>query len=369
MVRFARWPLSTGSIPRGPGNGHAVGGARLEPFRMTQKLCFIGNSHLAALKRGWDGMAADYPDVDITMFIGLGHRYEHAYLEGHFIKTQFGELLDTFVRHSGGRDSIDLTAYDRFVVVGLGFDIVLLTRIYDRYRTVMNNGPAKKEVPFVSLDVLAQMVIADLREHSLALRLASMVKTVVSDPVHLCWVPLKRKAALRISTKKKLAIAKGLAAIRRNGDEDLVRVVMERIRVLLRPEGILLIEQPEETVADRIFTREELSQAAHIGPDDPHIRERLDDIGHMNPFFGRIMMNRIMETVAPGARVATAAAIDSAAEIEAARAQMEVQSEKRRQAPRSKQASATPRRRPWHRPLVKWGKRILGAGRKKKGES
>ncbi|MCF4167277.1 hypothetical protein L2U69_16635 [Zavarzinia compransoris] len=263
---------------------------------MTQRYCFLGNSHIAALKFGWDQIAATHPDVDITMFAAGGRNFENVVVKDKVIEATTEELRALLLNRSNGLDKIVLTDYDKYVIVGLGFDVVLMSRLYGNYHTILHSQPRPEEIQFVSIDVMAQMLLADLRE-SLSFQLARLIRDEMDQTIYVCWVPLKRKAMLHLDKGNNSAIVDAFTAIVENGDEKLVRALMTRIAALLRPEGIVLIEQPEETVEGEIFTFEELSKAGTTPADTPNPRALLD-IGHMNRRFGSMMVKQIISATA-----------------------------------------------------------------------
>lgn len=260
---------------------------------MTKRYCFLGNSHIAAVKQGWDDTADRYPGIEATMFAAGGKNFADIKIENGVIEPQTDELRDRLKNRSDGQERIVLADYDRFVVIGLGFDSVLISRIYKAYHTILHRKERPGQVPFVSVDVLAQMLLADLKD-SLSYRLATAVRAHTGQRIHVCWVPLKRRAMLSI--EKSAVAAEAFAEINARGESELLQRVMERVGVFLAREGLDLITQPEETIDGGIFTIEEYSKAASLPKHTPN-QNALLDIGHMNRRYGALMVGKVIDTL------------------------------------------------------------------------
>jgi hypothetical protein len=83
------------------------------------RICVIGNSHVNALKQGWEDIAATCPDHRLTFFASLGDRIGKLELVEGCLVPQDPALLKNIVFTSGGLDRIVLADYDVYLVYGL----------------------------------------------------------------------------------------------------------------------------------------------------------------------------------------------------------------------------------------------------------
>jgi len=85
------------------------------------RLCLMGNSHLAALKLGWDRLRDAHPDVAVTFFGSRGAGVcKGMRLEGGALVPSAQDLVN-FRWTSGGLKEIRLEDFDCFALVALGF--------------------------------------------------------------------------------------------------------------------------------------------------------------------------------------------------------------------------------------------------------
>lgn len=90
---------------------------------MTLRLALVGNSHLAALRQGWDDLGAEFPGCQVDFFGAPGHVWRRMRLEAGKVLSLPDDagiapaLRDSLLRGFGA-PSIDLGSYDAVVRVG-----------------------------------------------------------------------------------------------------------------------------------------------------------------------------------------------------------------------------------------------------------
>lgn len=106
------------------------------------KICIIGNSHIAALKLGWDHVSKDYHGVDIRFYGSGGQSLKNIRLEERLIVPISKEVESNFQITSGFNSTINIDEYDRVVIVGSGLALHWIVDVYAECRAehhVRNN--------------------------------------------------------------------------------------------------------------------------------------------------------------------------------------------------------------------------------------
>ena len=88
-----------------------------------KRVCVLGNSHLAAVKLGWNQRAAAHPDLHCDFFGAPKNGMAEVAFEDGLIVPQNEAVRAAFAMTSGGRESVQLRDYDCVVAVGLGFSM------------------------------------------------------------------------------------------------------------------------------------------------------------------------------------------------------------------------------------------------------
>lgn len=81
------------------------------------KVCVFGNSHIAAMHLGWKQIAPSYPQTEVVFFgAPNGDMSGVDYSDATLVPTE--ERVAENFRHSGGSEQISLADYDAIVIVG-----------------------------------------------------------------------------------------------------------------------------------------------------------------------------------------------------------------------------------------------------------
>lgn len=107
------------------------------------KICLIGDSHLGALKCGMEMNSFGEPNFELTFFSIHNRNFPALRLQGRRLEGDSDELRQELAMFSGGRDSIEIDAYDEFVIVGHGLFIGYLVDIYRDHNCDCMPGPAR----------------------------------------------------------------------------------------------------------------------------------------------------------------------------------------------------------------------------------
>ena len=83
------------------------------------KICVIGDSHVGALKQGWEKVKHDFPEFSLTFFASRGKLLTHLKVEQGKLQTDRPHIRKHLKQTSGGLDHVDPESFDVFLVYGL----------------------------------------------------------------------------------------------------------------------------------------------------------------------------------------------------------------------------------------------------------
>jgi hypothetical protein len=101
---------------------------------MTVRGCVLGNSHIAALRIGWDQIGGDFPDVKLDFYGSPRERLRHTTVENGKLVATAENVADDLAK-TGGSDKIDLSLYDFFCIVGCGANSRIVLRMQAHHVT------------------------------------------------------------------------------------------------------------------------------------------------------------------------------------------------------------------------------------------
>jgi hypothetical protein len=161
---------------------------------MALSLCFLGNSHIAAIKQAWTNCApAVAPGVSVTFFSAGTHLLQHLRLKDGVWLAGSEPLREKLAYTSDGLDRIALKTYDAFVVFGSGFGLDI-PKICAGYDLAGDRGRPVEGAP-LSRAAFAAMIEAHL-EGSLAITMIDTIKSVSGKPVLRCAAPFLSERVL-----------------------------------------------------------------------------------------------------------------------------------------------------------------------------
>lgn len=109
------------------------------------RICVIGNSHIAALKLGWDALQASgqAPDLRPTFFGAPSDGVRHVRVENGVLSPKRKDIAEHF-RTMGGTDRIRLDDFDAFFLIGLNVSVKRILRFYKTHVWAGLKGTAGK---------------------------------------------------------------------------------------------------------------------------------------------------------------------------------------------------------------------------------
>jgi hypothetical protein len=239
-------------------------------------VCAIGDSHLAALKLGWESIKSDHPGIRLVFFGAPGMNLKDlAVSDGSLVPTT-ERLRRLLKRTSDGLDVI-APSHDRFLVCGMKFAVFMVQRLYEKYRSEAE--PRDNRRP-LSDECLLRAAQGFLRG-SLSIEVVEKLRQVSRSPIGVIPVPFR-------------ADESGLGQASWNRDRNLVaRTFAEAARKLGDELDFQPFFPPASMLSGPIQTKAEYSdnsvrlQRGNKAHDE-------EDILHMNPRYGAEMLGMIL---------------------------------------------------------------------------
>ena len=256
------------------------------------RVCVIGNSHIAALKLGWDAAVAADPaawaDMRPVFFGAPSDGMRHVKLEDGCIIPKRKDIAEHFQRMSGGQDHIRLADYDGFFLVGLNVSVKRILRFYKTHAWVGLGTDAEK------VRVHPKFMEEFLTERYGSTRLvelAAMIKSTSAAPVvamaephWASWIRHGQEGTADYGWDK--AIAAGDAI-------QIGAAFQQTVTAALAPYAVL-VPQPPETIEDGIMT------AAAYNKDASRLISGEGggtDAAHMNAAFGQAIWPQVRQAL------------------------------------------------------------------------
>jgi hypothetical protein len=246
-------------------------------------VCFIGNSHLAAVAQGWrKDRARARDDVSLVFFGSRAGSVRKMELRDGVIAPTVQDAIEAFQRSSGGKSEIVLADYDAFVLYGMGFKFSSVLPVLADYGTAadLQWGAVKHVISEDLLETILRRVI----EHGSALRVLEQIRQASQAPALLCPMPFAPETEFPAS-----ALAKHP---RLSNPEFLGRIAQRftgTAAAMCGERGAEFLPQDESTTSLPGFTKAEFSIAGSKwkGERQPASEK------HMNDRYGSIMLGRI----------------------------------------------------------------------------
>jgi hypothetical protein len=230
---------------------------------MKTRICIIGDSHAASLKRAWDGMATLHDEFELRFFCARGLELSGMVVDDLRLIPNSESLARTIRFTAGGGDQIDPREYDTFLLYGLGC-----------------------QPYFVQTDVfLSQSTLAaalrDFAKPSLSFELLLRLRAVTAKDIYVGHQPLE--AAKPDSPADEMSVYS--SSLRRMNE------------ILYRPLRATIVSQPLDTIAGGRFTNSSFSKGSRrlavgdnlddeLHPDDDHL--------HMNDEYGSRWLTKFL---------------------------------------------------------------------------
>jgi hypothetical protein len=268
------------------------------------RLLLLGNSHLAAVKLGWDARRSEESDVQVSFFGAPAKWTQHADLTEGTISTANAPLAKKFVRVSG-KQSVHLHDFDAVALVGMYFGFADVLRLL-RQVHLFTTPPLRPKSQLVSKACLEQMFV-DFLSQSSAIDLATRIRPGFHKPLLLVPTPLPAERFLDAPP-----LVGATSRTFRQSMGELFEIYERAASQTTAKVPLTVVQQPSPTIASTGLTKDRFSQDSvrllgegHKHPDEDYV--------HMNTEFGIEMLGAIVAaarhamsgTLAPASSVAS----------------------------------------------------------------
>lgn len=223
------------------------------------RLCVIGNSQLAALRLGWDVVAAEHDWLRPTFFGAGAARMAGLQQQGTQLIPDSPSLARRLAHTAGGLSRIELAEYDAVLLVGLNYNL-----------------PALLD-PRLSTAVREAAILGGFAA-TLCGRVLHQVRAACpAQPIHLMPNPQRRRAAG--------------TPVRRDRGDPAARLAMVEPVLAASHAPLAMVGQPAATLTPEGHTADTYGIAAvglDLG-DGPRLKGP-DDLSHMNAAYGTAVL-------------------------------------------------------------------------------
>jgi len=246
----------------------------------TIKICLIGDSHLAALKLGFDKIANEFEDVQVTFFGSFASSFNELIVNDRKIVPQSGKVKKVMVMTSGGQANIVVDDYDLFILHGL--ELSFQGFVNKALQQPVNNQDTQ-------LQSLAWANLTSLIDQCLSIKLAKKFLRL-DKPVLLSPQPfLSEQVAHNLIPKWELW--HNLLENQGKPTHWVMEALAAWEKHLVQLEAL---KQPPATVIHHFFTKNKFSVES-IRLCDMMTKHGEEDVIHMNPEYGEIVIRFMIE--------------------------------------------------------------------------
>lgn len=260
------------------------------------RIAIIGNSHVAALKVGWDPIANDHPGVSLHFIGSPAQSIADAYLDGVVLKGRSKLVRNGFLR-TAGAEEVDLGDFDKIWIIGAGVRIRSIARLFmsARVHASGNAQSGEKAKGLEALDLVSQpLMVAMVRQmmsQTAARHLVDMCRASLKADVYVMPEPHISERILDGANRR------GLKWIKEHGLAELVAEVFEEGYRQAFDGRATPVSQPADTIVNFMFTDDRYA-AGSVRPNtmnDEITSDLSDDVTHKNDAYGRRVIERLME--------------------------------------------------------------------------
>lgn len=264
---------------------------------MSHNICFIGDSHVAALRQALDDPRTAAHADRITIFGSRGSGLFSLREEDGALVTDEKKVRQD-LNFTGGARRIKLGHYDAFCIVGGLVKLQRVDDIVEHYATV---GMGLTRRHLVSERLLAQMFEEAMRQ-TLTFHLLGLVAGSGKPLFHVpCPLPSEDIVTHWKGSVLRTIVNAGVA------EDHFRRFSAAREKIIGGMAAI--IAQPDSTVAAPFFTKREYGLGS-VRLARQQVEHGDDDFNHMNKDYGVEMLNRAMAVIDAALASAVSAADD-----------------------------------------------------------
>ncbi|CAN5158672.1 hypothetical protein BH10PSE7_BH10PSE7_09620 [soil metagenome] len=251
-------------------------------------VCFVGDSHLGAIKRGWDKIATDTLAVD-AVFFGAPQPVSNTltYRCGK-LRLDDGQMHLVVSTAPNGGAVLDITPFDAIVFCGLGLTPLALFYLYKTYRGDFQRGADTAK--HILSRAAYEAVCRGMYEDTQAVKLARTIGEDMRKPAWL--IPASYPSELILWSRRKETVTD----IINNEDEETIVEAFDSVLRDLSNSGINVLKQPPETKSSTAFTNQIYSTGSKRLTDEVELHDL--DFVHMNADYGALVLKVFVKMLA-----------------------------------------------------------------------
>ncbi len=257
------------------------------------QLCIVGDSHVAAIKQGWDQIEANWPDVNVRFLAKAANSLSGLVARGTRI-TLRGAGEKQLLEKTFGYSAIDVAEIDSFLCAGMMPSIHALVQMQTTHKLACQAHPAEQYVSEAAYAAAYQ----DMFRDSL---LAKVLDVLRQAGARHGFVTLEPCRSSRLLEKQDHPIAGVYHELLSAGEGPVLADLLERTVSRLLPEGFSYLPPPADLTEQRLMTRREFSVGStRLLTGQEHSE---NDNKHMNGAYGAALLQAALHRL--GQRPAT----------------------------------------------------------------
>lgn len=255
------------------------------------KVCLIGNSHLATLKRAWD-LREKRSGLELTFFGAASQTTKTVEDIGDGRLMSADPRVRERFRMTSGREYIDVGAYDVFAFVGVGLEFRQYQSRFHK-QVLFQHAKLRPRHNLVSAAAHEQ-AIRDTFATRPAVHMATAIRSYADKPIVLVHSPCPAETIVGQKTFEVIAKDKSDPFLRA-----LYELYLNNAQLMTESRGWSYLPQPPETLFGPGLTLEAYSQNSRdVGwtADTKGPPTRGDD-WHMNAAYGTLVLDALLAKV------------------------------------------------------------------------
>ncbi len=228
------------------------------------KICVIGDSHTAALKRSWSEIASLYPQVSLTFFASRGVTMSNLKVQNESLIPHKEFIRNQMLLTSNGRSEIKDADYDVFLLYGLKCDVCFISR--DSFYS----------------EQLLQQLIYDTIKNTASKQLLEKLRKITQKKIWLGHTPLLASSNINDSM-----------------GNDAYLLGLESLNVgYYKKMNAELVAQPINTIVKGRYTHERFtigSRRLSIRDESESEFHEPEDREHMNDEYGKLWLQHFFD--------------------------------------------------------------------------
>lgn len=249
-----------------------------------RQVCVIGNSHIAAIKLGWDIVQSEHPDIKLTFFGSPGRDLNDLRVENGSLVPGSEKTLENLRSTSEGESEIRVENFDVFLIVALDFGIRRLEEIYRNYRSEEHKNLRSAD-QYISNACFMQAARGSLKD-TWAFDIAKKLKQLVDRPILILPQPLPSEDITLVRPFWRTMV--------QYGDDVSLAHSFARISSELAESDKHILRQPDETKAGEIFTKRKYCEGAVRFRGNFNTKLPDGEFKHMNQEYGVVALRNIV---------------------------------------------------------------------------